>query len=197
MSSHRHGGRGDGADGHPHRSVPDQGRLPKFVCFPSRRRATGHTAKRRHSGKPASCTRRRRRRASRHYAGDRAARLVSTHDQTRISAMTERLPHARTMNRPASPEAHSAAAEAAVCPLPMRIDLLSHLVRLVHDGERPGSVETDGRPLGGGSDDHVAVVKIGDGIAERQAPLGGEVGGRGLGGPGRGQAGRPVLSALG
>jgi hypothetical protein len=47
-----------------------------------------------HRGKPASCTRRRRgRRASRHYAGDRAPRLdLVPHDQTRTSARFGRRP---------------------------------------------------------------------------------------------------------
>ena len=40
MSTQRRGGRGDGADGHPHRSVPSQGRSPEFARFPSRRRAS-------------------------------------------------------------------------------------------------------------------------------------------------------------
>ena len=40
------------------------------------------------------------------------------------------------------------------------------------------SVEADGRPLGGGSDDHIAVMEVGDGLTERQPLLGAEVGGR-------------------
>ena len=54
----------------------------------------------------------------------------------------------------------------------------THLVRLVHDGEGPRAVEADGRPLGGGSNDDITVVEVGNGLSEYQALLGSEVGGR-------------------